>query len=100
MTKLIPQEPEYLSNWASLAMEMCSDFAEIVIVGPDYQKFADELNSRYLPTKVVSASSLESDLPQFKMKSMMNGQTTIYVCYNKACKLPVTSVEKALEQMK
>lgn len=100
MSKLIPQEPEYLSNWASLAMEMSSDFAEIVIVGPDYQKFADHINARHLPTKVISAAPGESDLPQFEMKSLLNGQTTIYVCYNKACKLPVTSVEKAMEQMK
>jgi uncharacterized protein YyaL (SSP411 family) len=100
MSKLIPQEPEYLSNWASLAMEMSSDFAEIVIVGPDYQEFANEINARHLPTKVISAAAKESDLPQFEMKSMMNGQTTIYVCYNRACKLPVTSVEKALSQLK
>jgi uncharacterized protein YyaL (SSP411 family) len=100
MAKLIPQEPEYLSNWASLAMEMSSNFAEIVIVGPDSRKFANEINVRHLPYKVVSAVSKVSDLPQFEMKSMKNGQTTIYVCYNRACKLPVTSVEEALKQLK
>ena len=100
MSRLIPQEPEYLSNWASLAMEMSSDFAEIVIVGPEFQKYADQINSRHLPTKVISGSASENNLPQFEMKSMMNNQTTIYVCYNRACKLPVNSVEKALEQLK
>lgn len=98
--KLIPQDPAYLSNWACLAMEMSDDFAEIVIVGPDFKTFALDIQSRYLPTKVIAAAEAENDKPMFQYKSMNGDQTTIFVCYNRTCKLPVTSVDEALEQLK
>ena len=97
---LIGQEPEYLSNWAGLAMEMSDDFAEIVIVGPKYKEFASQFNKAYLPSKVVAAAEDENEQPMFKMKSMMDGETTIYVCFNRVCRLPVTSVEQAMEQLR
>ena len=31
---------------------------------------------------------------------LVPGQTTIYVCVDKACKIPVTEAEKALVQIK
>ncbi len=100
MLKIIPQEPAYLSNWASLALQMSDKFAEIVIIGPEYKEFASEVKSRYLPSKVIAASAEESDHPIFNMKSLKEGKTTIFVCYNRACKLPVNSVEDALKQIK
>lgn len=96
---LIIQESEYLSNWAVLGMELASPFAEIVIVGPDAQTYASEINQLYLPGKIITATTEPVDKAPFEYKSMIDGKTTIYVCYNKACKLPVTSVEKALGQL-
>jgi uncharacterized protein YyaL (SSP411 family) len=40
----------------------------------------------------------EGDLPLLQNK-LVPGQTTIYVCQNKVCKLPVTSVTEALKLM-
>lgn len=100
MTALIPKEPEYLSNWATAAMEMSSDFAEIVIVGPEYRAFAQKIHRLHLPNKVISAAAEPTEQPMFEMKSMKNGKTTIFVCYNRTCKLPVTSVEEAVKQLR
>ncbi|GAB4232454.1 MAG: thioredoxin domain-containing protein [Ekhidna sp.] len=97
---LIEQEPEYLSNWAMLALELSHPFAEIVIVGPKAEAFTAEINKRYLPNKIITGTESEREQAPFEFKTMMDEQTTIYVCYNKACKLPVTSVEEAFEQMK
>ena len=99
MLKLIPDEPSYLSNWASLAMEIKSDFAEIAIIGPDALTYAREINALDLPFKVIAATIDESDLAIFDGKSTIGGQTTIFVCYNRTCKLPVTSVAEALAQL-
>lgn len=96
---LITQEPEYMSNWALLAMELSQPFAEVVIVGPDALAMAKTLNQMYLPNKVITGTREETDLVPFEYKTTLDGQTTIYVCYNKACKLPVTSSEEALAQL-
>ncbi len=100
MLKLIPQEPAYLSNWASLALQMSSNFAEIVIIGRDHKELAEEINSSYLPAKVVATSAKPNDRPMFQKKSLKDGKTTIFVCFNRACKMPVNHVQGAIEQLK
>ncbi|WP_436516725.1 thioredoxin domain-containing protein [Ekhidna sp. To15] len=97
--ELIIQEPEYMSNWGMLAMELSDTFAEVIIVGPQAKEFANQINEEYIPNKIISATLEEAELPPFEMKTAMNGQTTVYICYNKSCKRPVTTVEEALDQI-
>lgn len=99
MVKLIPQEPEYLSNWAALAFQMSNSFAEIVILGADYKKFAAKFNKQYLPGKIITAAEKPNDRPMFELKTLRDGKTTVFVCYNRSCKLPVNSVEEAMGQL-
>lgn len=94
--QLILQEPEYLSNWALLAMELSDPFAEIVIVGPESSQFVNEFNKLFLPGKIITATKEPRETAPFTAKMMMNDKTTIYVCYDKACQRPVNSVEEAL----
>lgn len=96
---LVVTEPEYMSNWGILALELATDFAEIIIVGNEAEAYANEINRRYLPNKIITATSKVSDLTPFQHKTMIDGKTTIYVCYNKSCKKPVTSVKEALAQL-
>ncbi len=100
MVQLMRDEPGYLSNWAILYSYLATPTAEISIVGPDVAAVTQQFVKRFLPNKVVMGTTDGSDMPLMKGKSAMNGETTIYVCYNKTCKLPVTSVEKAYEQLK
>lgn len=97
--ELIIQEPEYMSNWGMQAMELSYNFAEIIIVGPDAHAFANQINQQFIPNKIISATIEEQDIAPFEMKTAMGGETTIYICYNKSCKRPVTSVEEALTQI-
>ena len=92
-------EPEYMSNWAMLSLELSQPFAEIVIIGPEAKELGQKLNNYYIPNKIISGSFTTSDQSPFEHKTMINGETTIYVCYDKSCKLPVTTIEKALEQL-
>ena len=96
---LLLQEPEYLSNWALLSVELSQPFAEIVVVGPEAESFVEEINRHYLPNKIVTGTVVPTDRAPFTAKTMMNDRTTVYVCFDKACQRPVNSVEEALAQL-
>lgn len=100
MLPLITSEPGYLTNWASLASEIFYSVAEIAIVGSDLIPFSAALQQQYYPFKVVTGTTTSSDLPLLQGREAIDGKTTIYVCYNKACQLPVHSPEKAMNQLK
>ena len=101
MQKLLTTEPAYTYNWGRLYAMMANSTAEIVIIGDDADSVRASLAQHYLANKVLmgASNSDSSTLPLLKNKSMLRGKTTIYVCYNKTCKLPVTTIEAALEQL-
>jgi uncharacterized protein YyaL (SSP411 family) len=49
----------------------------------------------YLPNALIAASKSESKLYLLKEKHF-NDETYIYVCVDNTCKVPVTTVSKAL----
>jgi len=100
MEKLLSENTSYLTNWGMLFTQKTSPTAEIVIIGDKYEEFRNEIAGKYIPNKVLMGSETESDLPLMEGKSALGGETTIYVCYNKTCKLPVNSVAEALEQLR
>ncbi|MEP5613189.1 MAG: thioredoxin domain-containing protein, partial [Cyclobacteriaceae bacterium] len=99
VSDLLVQEPEYMSNWATTALELSKQFAEVVIIGEEFESFGQEMNRQFIPNKILTASNSERDSPLFEFKSAVDGKTTIYVCYNKSCKRPVGSVSEAVSQM-
>ena len=72
------------------------NYYEIVIVGERAKEKVAELNSLYIPNKLVAGSIEELNRPLLERR-YIEGETFIYVCVNNTCKLPVTEVEKALE---
>ncbi len=99
VSDLLSKEPEYLSYWNNIALNQLGQNAEVVIVGGQYEKFGHELNRSFIPDMTVMASEKSTDLPLFEYKTTEDGETTIYVCYNKACRQPVTKPELAREQL-
>ena len=100
VSDLIVQEPEYMSNWGALALELSDSFAEVVIVGSGFRKIGHELNTSFIPNKIITGSSESIDSPLFEYKDAIDNKTTIYVCYDKSCKRPVTTTLDALELLK
>lgn len=86
------------SNWLNLYSNYLGNFYEVAIVGEDAAKKLRELNAFYIPNKLIVGSKKESSLPLLAYK-YNEGETTIYVCIDGACKLPVTESTKALKQM-
>jgi uncharacterized protein YyaL (SSP411 family) len=70
--------------------------AEIAIVGENASEIRDEMNERYHPNKIFCGTKFSSDLPLLKGRKNLK-DNTIYVCYNKSCKLPVHTAEEALQ---
>ncbi len=86
------------SNWAMLLQNFVGPFYEIAIVGKDAEKLRVELEQHFIPTKLIIGATVESKLPLLEGKYVA-GKTLIYVCKNKTCQRPVSSVEEALKQL-
>ena len=90
-------EPNFFANWCALYGELAYPFYEVAVVGPAYQQPTDELRRRYLPNALLLGGASEGSLELLKNK-LQDGETFIYVCRNKVCKLPVKAVEEAVVQ--
>ena len=88
--------PSGFSNWMNLILNINKNFYEIAIVGDNAIKKVKELNENYLPNKIIIGSLESNPLPLLKNR-FVEGETYIYVCVNKACKMPVKTVKEALE---
>jgi uncharacterized protein YyaL (SSP411 family) len=93
----IQSYPSGYSNWAILALHMSTPYYEIAITGDNWQEKLKELNEHYIPNKVLMGGT-KSELPLLEGKFI--GETTIFVCQEGSCKMPVTEVDDAINQMK
>lgn len=100
LANLIRSEPNYMSQWAIVYTELKHAMAEVVITGEHADTFRMELQKTFHPYTLVMGTTTESDLPLVKDKTAAGQQTTLYVCYNKTCRLPVTHVADAIDQFK
>ncbi len=91
--------PSGFSNWLDLMLNYADNYYEVAIVGEAVNDKIKELNEYYLPNKLLIGSAAENDLPLLKNR-YVEGNTLIYVCVNKACKLPVSEVSRAINLIK
>jgi len=96
MKKFLETEPEYSSNWGNVYLMMTHPMAEIAIIGNDANEIRDRIHKKYHPNKIFCGTISSSELPLLKGRKNLN-RNTIYVCYNKTCKLPVHTAEEALQ---
>jgi uncharacterized protein YyaL (SSP411 family) len=96
---LVVKEPQHLAGWAALYLSLLAPLAEVAVVGPEAENFRRELSRHLLPNAVLTGTTTTSELPLLRGRGPVQGQTTIYVCYNHACQQPVTSVAEALAQL-
>ena len=102
LNNVIPEMQEYpsgFSNWLDLMLNYTQPYYEVAIVGSEAQKKLKELNKSYIPNKLIIGSTSENNLPLLKNR-FVEDETLIYVCVNKACKLPVSDISKAKELLK
>jgi hypothetical protein len=91
-------QPNFYSNWCILYGDLVNPPYEVAIVGDDFAKLRNDMMQNYLPNAILLGGKNEGTLELLKDK-LQEGETMIYVCQNKVCKLPVTEVAKALPLM-
>jgi len=97
LTSVHPQIKTYgsaYSNWAIQLLNEVHGINEIAITGDNTAEIKKELNTHYIPNKITLAGT-NSTLPLLKDKQSI--ETKIYICRNKACQLPVATVDEALQ---
>ena len=97
-----PEIQEYASgysNWLNLGMNYSEPFYEVAVIGENSSEIVSSLNEHYVPNKIIVGSLKDEVWPLLENRYVEN-ETFIYVCVNKACKLPVSNVKAALEQLK
>lgn len=88
--------PTAYSNWFDLMLNYTNPFYEVAISGKDAKVKISELNQTFIPNKLIAGSTSENEMPLLKNRFNPD-ETLIYVCVNKACKLPVSKVDKAIK---
>ncbi|HKP85690.1 MAG TPA: thioredoxin domain-containing protein [Blastocatellia bacterium] len=85
-----------------------SEPKEIAVIGPvdshEVRSLVEEINSRYIPNKVVAASEAgderaASEIKFMAARPMVDGKATVYVCRNYTCLAPVTSADELAERL-
>ena len=91
--------PSGYSNWFDLMLNYSNPYYEVAIVGADAKQKIAELNKTYIPNKLIAGSTKENSMPLLENRYNPNN-TLIYVCVNRACKLPVAEVKDAIKFIK
>jgi uncharacterized protein len=100
MAHLIINEPNYMSNWAIAYAEIKKGLVEVVLAGDDDKLLYKKLMASFQPFAVTVGPDEENYIALAQGKRKVNGEPTIYVCFNKTCQRPVHDPAEALEQIK
>jgi uncharacterized protein YyaL (SSP411 family) len=98
MVPAITESAPSYSQWNSLLLHTAYSYYEVAVVGKNAEPLVKELHRNYVPNTLVVGTTSESDLPLFEDR-YFDDVTFIYVCRNTTCKLPVETVDRALEQL-
>ncbi len=91
--------PSGYTNWFDLIYNLKSNYYELAIIGENSIDQVKKINLKYIPNKLIIGSKSENNLPLLKNR-YVEGKTLIYVCVNKACKMPTESLEEAISLIK
>jgi uncharacterized protein YyaL (SSP411 family) len=86
--------PSAFANWGSVMLSLAYPFYSVVITGQESLEKALIMQKSYHPNVFFCGSKNGSDLPIFKDR-FVEGETMIFVCSGRECKLPTTSIEES-----
>ena len=95
----IEKFPSGYSNWMQVLLTQHYGLYQVVIAGAKAQTDLVNLHQKYIPNKVVAALAKSSTIPLLADKSIED-ITRYYVCYNKTCGLPQTSLANVFTQLR
>ena len=98
MKSQLKQYPTAYSNWASLMLSFKNKHYTIVVAGKAATTIQKEINTHYIPNKILLGSNSVSKLSHFDDRFVAD-KTMIYVCTGKECLLPTENVAEAIKSM-
>lgn len=93
---LLQENPFYLTHWASLCALQSKQVITVAILGPQCKAWAYELKKTY-PDILLVGTTTESKIPLLKDKRTTGSQSSIHICYEQTCQLPVESLQEAFQ---
>jgi len=97
LANVVPQMAAYgsaYSNWAIQLLEEVFGCYEILITGPGWQMIRRELDTAYIPNKLILGGTNEG-LPL--LTGRVRDTVRAYVCHGKTCSVPVDNVDALLQ---
>ena len=88
----------YYANWDILMSWFALEPYFVAIVGKNFEIKRKEFDTYYLPHVFLAGGKTEGRLSLLEGK-LREGETTIFVCQNNSCRLPVTEVSEAINQI-
>lgn len=95
---LLQETPLYLTHWASVHALQLQQVITVSIIGPQCKTWAYEIKKHY-PAILLVGTATESELNLLEGKKASSNQSSIYICYDKVCQLPVQSLQEAFTQL-
>jgi len=83
------------SNWALLMMDILENNYEVVICGEEALSKLKLLQKEYYPNVTWAGSEKANENFSFLKSRFITGNTSIYICENNTCQLPVKSIAEA-----
>lgn len=91
--------PSSHSNWGLALLRNLYPFYEICIVGKTVDEFMARFAKHFLPNAIFVFSNHPSSVPLLQGR-FSEAATQVFVCSNKTCQSPVSTIEEALKQIK
>ncbi|GAA4273978.1 thioredoxin domain-containing protein [Aquimarina gracilis] len=95
----IESYPSGYSNWLDVMLNFSFNFYEVVVVGSECINRVKQLNTMYIPNKLLAGSAKDSHRNLLKNRFSQD-KTLIYICVNNSCKYPVSEIKEALKFIK
>jgi uncharacterized protein YyaL (SSP411 family) len=89
----LKSESSFFSNWATLMMIKKNKPIEVAIAGEKAMAISKQLKKKFNPL-VIYIGGVEENLPLLENKNVV-GQTIIYVCQDRVCRMPVKAADEA-----
>lgn len=99
LKQAVEKYPSSFSNWASQIFRLTHPGFEIAILGENAIDKAQKAQEFYLPNTLLMASRQQNSDFALLDRTNPDSDTYIYVCQQYACQLPVTELDKAIQQI-
>lgn len=89
--------PTGFANWINLYLNFTYAFKEIVITGKESKNYLKEIQENFIPNAVFIAS--EKEHLEITKNRFEENKTSIHICSNYTCQLPVYTIKDALKEI-